>query len=90
VVDKLAVATSRLAAIRAGEGHGIAHLSDEAWLAWLEGLGVDISGLQALYLAPVEDDEGTKLLGTSCSTSSGGSHRGGKHGKKGKKTKGQS
>jgi hypothetical protein len=85
VVDKLAVATSRLAAIRAGESQMTAHLSDEACLAWLEGLGVDISGLQALYLAPVDDDEGTKSLSTACSTSSGGSHRGGKHGKKGKR-----
>ena len=39
VVDKLAVASSRLAAIRAGESQMTAHLSDEAWLAWLEGLG---------------------------------------------------
>ena len=68
------------------KGSLTAHLSDEEWVAWMEGLGVDISGLKALHLAPLGDDEGAKVLGSSHSTAVRSSHCGGKHGKKGKRT----
>ena len=61
----------------------LSHLSDEAWLAHLETMGIDTNGLLAHYAAA----QGAEWLGASSSTSGGGSHRGGRRNRGGKKGK---
>ena len=76
---KVADMTNMIAALRVGDSQRLSRLSDEAWLARLETIGVDINGLLARYAAALLDDvEGAKWLGASSSTSRDDSHRSGR------------